>query len=566
MADKEIGELTPAGALTGAEMLHVVQGGNSRSTTTGAIAALGGNSGGGAVQLIANFMGEGKLGSTLAATKGNRIVPYENATVHEVWGFIQNGLTGQSYKAIIAELLGTAIAAIHESPVVALAVDGPARISGKFLPSVVIEKGKTYFIGITRTDATDTTAVDLETATAQHSWPGYLPGPGGYFSSKDPQVGASLSIYSNTYHRIDLVLGVASEGGGGGSFPYGGARIRPSALQNYSVTGAYDAVRFDTVDRDTDGFWNATAPNRFTIPQGVTKVRLTASLKVDSADPIENNTFLFAKNGKWAETPGIGNTGLGGSGYNNPSGMLSSDVLDVHPGDYFELMYFVSGSFSLNADRFLTWFAIEVVERTTANVGLNADLGGLLDVDTATELPAVGDSLIWDGNKWVPGVPVVAANAAQGMYKPFRGAMAKLNANKAFSAMPVLPVPWDGVDYDTNNFWSAGSSGRLTVPAGVKKVRLSAAFDFDGAPFVSSGSSLLVQFAKNGVTDFRGVSSQGVRTGYSGSGVSLTSAVLPVVEGDFFEIRLNSSVSALTILASRCYFALEVVEAEETLP
>lgn len=42
MADKQIGDLTAAGALTGTELVHVVQSGNSRRTTAQDIADLGG--------------------------------------------------------------------------------------------------------------------------------------------------------------------------------------------------------------------------------------------------------------------------------------------------------------------------------------------------------------------------------------------------------------------------------------------------------------------------------------------------------------------------------------------
>lgn len=45
MADKEVGSLTSAGALDGSEILHVVQSGDSRQTTTQAIADLGGAGG-----------------------------------------------------------------------------------------------------------------------------------------------------------------------------------------------------------------------------------------------------------------------------------------------------------------------------------------------------------------------------------------------------------------------------------------------------------------------------------------------------------------------------------------
>lgn len=35
-----------------------------------------------------------------------------------------------------------------------------------------------------------------------------------------------------------------------------------------------------------------------------------------------------------------------------------------------------------------------------------------------------------------------------------------------------VTIPWDATVYDTDAFWSAGSPTRLTVPAGVSKVRL----------------------------------------------------------------------------------------------
>jgi hypothetical protein len=40
MADKEVSELTAAGTLTGAEIVHIVQGGNSRKVTLTNVAAL----------------------------------------------------------------------------------------------------------------------------------------------------------------------------------------------------------------------------------------------------------------------------------------------------------------------------------------------------------------------------------------------------------------------------------------------------------------------------------------------------------------------------------------------
>jgi hypothetical protein len=54
MTDKTIGDLTAAGALDGTELVHIVQGGNSRRATLNDIAALSGG-GGLSVPLIADF-------------------------------------------------------------------------------------------------------------------------------------------------------------------------------------------------------------------------------------------------------------------------------------------------------------------------------------------------------------------------------------------------------------------------------------------------------------------------------------------------------------------------------
>ena len=56
MADTKISAETAAGALTGSEIVPVVQGGVNKRTTTGAIAALGGGGGGGGITGVALTM------------------------------------------------------------------------------------------------------------------------------------------------------------------------------------------------------------------------------------------------------------------------------------------------------------------------------------------------------------------------------------------------------------------------------------------------------------------------------------------------------------------------------
>lgn len=364
-----------------------------------------------------------------------------------------------------------------------------------------------------------------------------------------------------TYGRNDSTW-VPVEGGSGFA-PYRGARIRPVATQAYSVTGAWTALRFAASDRNSgNAFWDISAPNQLTVPVGVTKVRLALALQISNADTIASNQFTFYKNGSavvgsvTTQVPGT----VAAQGYNNPGLVMVSDTLDVTPGDYFNVMYFASESFSVAAAG-QTWFAMEVVERSTNN----AKLQELLDV--AAPSPADGQSLVWDATAgvWKPGVPTVAYPGSVGMYKPFRGAMARLSADYTIATRPAF-LPWQAVDYDTNGFWSAGQPTRMTIPAGVKKVRLHAAVGGVTSAWPST-ESVSVAFAKNGSTSFRGNGYSANQPGYNDSTMTAVSGVIPVVAGDYFELRVQSSATGNRIAAAAVsQFSLEVVEAEETLP
>lgn len=123
---------------------------------------------------------------------------------------------------------------------------------------------------------------------------------------------------------------VAGGGGGeGGVYPYGGARIVPAADQNYTTLSAWDSIRFSTAERNTDGFWSASAPNVLTIPAGITKVRLSASLKVASGG-IGLNRFEIRRVG--GGVAGISEDSAPQNAYDNPCASITTDVLDVVEG------------------------------------------------------------------------------------------------------------------------------------------------------------------------------------------------------------------------------------------
>lgn len=364
------------------------------------------------------------------------------------------------------------------------------------------------------------------------------------------------------YGRKDAAWEEIIGGGGeGGVLPFAGARVGRAATTTLATTGAWTAIQWNVENRDTSNLWDVGAPSRFTIPAGVTKIRLMAGFQIDSSDGAGNHQFSFRKNGTdFFNGRVIWN--FGGGGYTNPGCFGVSDVIDVVPGDYFECIYFIAESLAITTSAF---FSIELVERNATNAGLNLNLDEVLDVDAAA--PADGDCLIFNSTtgKWEPGVPVVEANVAQGINKPFRGAMAKFNADKVSSASPTTPA-WDATDYDTDGLWSAANPTRLSIPvgSGITKVRLNATLMPTATDL--GADHLYCVFRKNGSSGFRGNGAMGYEIGYTDVGVSLSSGVVPVVEGDYFEVWFNSPDTARTWESDTSYFSMEVVEATEVLP
>lgn len=371
--------------------------------------------------------------------------------------------------------------------------------------------------------------------------------------SFNTSVAAGSTLYDPTFFTLEIydptvtMSGGGVGGGEGGVLPYGGARVRLTSSTVLNTLTTWTPIIWTTEERDTDGIWDIANPTRLTVPAGVTKIRLTSRLAGDSADVFGNNQFIFRKNG--ASFPsGTTAFSLGGGGYTNPNGLGVTDVLDVVEGDYFELAHFIAESGRLDTG---SWFAMEIVERSAANVGLNLTLDEVLDVDAAA--PVNGDVLRYDAatQSWKPDA---AANEVAGINKPFKGAMARLNADKVSSTLPYF-VPWDATDYDTDGFWSAAAPTRFTVPAGVSKVRLSGSLAATGL-----AGNLSLQIYKNGAS-FRGGAGTGGPTGYTNVIPSLASPALAVAPGDYFELRFNrSTAGSLTYLASTSYFAVEAVE------
>ena len=186
--------------------------------------------------------------------------------------------------------------------------------------------------------------------------------------------------------------------------------------------------------------------------------------------------------------------------------------------------------------------------------GVGGGAGALDDLTDVSAAAAVsGDVLQFDGSLWGP----AGVGIFQRTLLPFRGALVRRSTNLSVSTTgSYVAIPWQSAVYDSDTFWDAGQPTRLTVPAGVTKVRLAGNIEWQTSP-----TSQLVEIRKNGGSVIGGgafiVRGDG---GYSNQMRNIASAVLPVVAGDWFELAVFVSASGELRGLERTWFALEVVE------
>ena len=136
------------------------------------------------------------------------------------------------------------------------------------------------------------------------------------------------------------------------------------ALVNLNTTQlipneSYTKVSFNNVIYDTDGFYNNNLPTRLTVPSGVSKVKVIANIEWGQTGTGRRVVEIW-KNGV------DGNHGLpkdSRAGSADPSVNLSSSVIEVAQGDYFEVLVFHNGGLNMSIQgSHSTWFSIEVIE------------------------------------------------------------------------------------------------------------------------------------------------------------------------------------------------------------
>lgn len=233
--------------------------------------------------------------------------------------------------------------------------------------------------------------------------------------------GSGVSVTDGGGYQVDIDI----PGGGGGDgalAEFKGALVTKSTTQSL-LSSTTTALTFDTEEYDTSGFHdNVTNNSRLTVPAGVSRVRVSGMV---TRQTTANQLYAdIAKNGSDFIGKGEADTDTSGSDSVN----VISAIVDVSPGDYFELRAFASTSSTLEAE---CWFAIEAI------------YDGSIAAETITESGSSANLL----------------NANRGKYQRWTGTGAK--------TLTVQPNATEAITQDAEfHITNRATSGDLTIAAG----------------------------------------------------------------------------------------------------
>jgi hypothetical protein len=150
---------------------------------------------------------------------------------------------------------------------------------------------------------------------------------------------------------------------------------------------------------------------------------------------------------------------------------------------------------------------------------------------------------------------LTGGGAGGGGGNAFKGALVKKSTTQSATGGANTPVTWDQETYDEGGWHdNVTNNTRLTVPAGVSRIRLTA-----GVLRTDATSVWNVKFWKNGNASFDGATWQVTDNASFGEGSQISSAVLEVVEGDYFEAVVNTPTTGTIYAGPETFFGIEKV-------
>jgi hypothetical protein len=297
---------------------------------------------------------------------------------------------------------------------------------------------------------------------------------------------------------------IANFGGAPATAVGRGALAKKTAAQ--SIVNATDTpLTFDAEVYDTDAIHDTVTNNsRLTVPAGVTTIRLVAGVEF-AANATGVRRLWFRKNGADFDG-GLAQTVPGNSGVSNWVTVVSP-ILNVAPGDFFEAFVNQNSGGALNANATVfTMFGMELLDRAN----------------------------------------------------PFRGALVKKTAAQSIANASNVGLSFDADVYDTDTIHdTVTNNSRLTVPAGVRLIRLVA-----GVEFAANATGVRVLwFRKNGSNFDAGFAQTVPGHATLQSWAIVVSPVLNVAAGDYFEafVYQNSGAALNTNATAFTSFGMEIV-------
>lgn len=175
---------------------------------------------------------------------------------------------------------------------------------------------------------------------------------------------------------------------------------------------------------------------------------------------------------------------------------------------------------------------------TNVNIALVPKGNGAFLIDTIQALTTDGDLIL-------------LGNGSGRVIVPHRGALVYGSTQSIPNGSVPTTVNWPSESYDTDSIHSTvTNTGRLTVPSGVVKVRLSA-----GITLTSGATSVIVRIDKNVSSAYPGVPNP-----INDGGAVVSTPVLNVTGGDFFQCVVRQSGAAAENVDVNSWFAMEIIE------
>ncbi len=204
------------------------------------------------------------------------------------------------------------------------------------------------------------------------------------------------------------------------------------------------------------------------------------------------------------------------------------------------------------------WFPMAATQDVSNSLDTVAQVVGSVLVRALDRWRAPTPGLL-DEVLTLKGVDLIPAWApAAGGGAAFHGALVTSLANQAILNGTWTAIIYDSEVYDTDALHdNVTNPTRITIPAGWAKVRLNGGNEWQS----NNTGERIIRFMKNGAT-FIGTTWSRIRASAT-SDRFIVSPVIPVVEGDYFEVEVwHSRGSTINVMgpSGRTLFSIEKVE------